>query len=366
MALRTSLALAVALALFGAPARSGEVQAAEASLSAAEQGRAALEGQRAALRAELAALGARIEVLKRALPPGAAPTPALVPLLEQSTALGATLDGVGRSEAEAEAALARARAALSKACEREQAALSARWGGATAGERPGLEAEIAALHAPCARAQTALAPAPALPAQAAQAKPTDDAQSLREKADFLRDREDALRRRIAQTNERILAVGREQALDRRVSEFVHERDLFDDDDRRLSVTRTEYAGGTATSLAVQSPSSNQGQAGGASLSNGPTPVAGSSGGSGGGQGGASSPGLGGVGSPAGPADSMGPATSKETLAGTRPEELRMDDAPAGDDESLEALRAERETLSREAERLHAAAAALEADAAKRR
>ena len=279
-----------------------------------------LRTERQAVQAQLERLGAVIARRKQALGPGAEPGPALVSLLQESTRLSARLDTLEREEATAARGLG----------------------------------------------ETARPPAP-IPAEALRPAPSDDAQRLREKADLLRDREDQLRKRLAEVDGRIRTLGRERALERRVSEFVREQDLFDEDDRRVAASRSELSASNGT------PPTN-----GASVAAAPSNAAMNpqGGGNSGGAGGAAGPGgsqqggggsLGGVGPQTNSAGgSLGAASSRETVVAARPEELRMDDPAAGDDDSLEGLRARHAAIEREAATLHDAAATLDRDAAKQR
>ncbi|MHB8419251.1 MAG: hypothetical protein ACYDCL_14335 [Myxococcales bacterium] len=278
-----------------------------------------LRQQRDTAQAELQRLGALIAAKKAVLPAGSEPGGELLELLRTSATLSARVE----------------------ALQREVAAIES-----------GLRA----------------APVPAAVPVEARAAEGDDARALREKADFLQDREDALRKRIAGVDRRLETLGRERALARRVSEFAREQDLFDEDDRRIAATRSEYTtpspAGLAATASLNTPSvaGRTGAAGGAN---------------GGGGGGAvgSTPGQtdNGLGSPSvgssapaapPPGVTESPSLSRQTVSGTRPEDWQS--ANPDDDDSLESLQAQRDALSREADELRRAAQALEKSAAERR
>ncbi len=361
------LALLTAL---GAPvARPDELADAQAAVSTARSRLVDFAGRRAELSARLERLAAQIAEQKRRLPEGAPPSPELGELLRRSVDLAGQIEAVDRQLSAFQAALPALQDRLARGCEETTRRLLAGLERAAPEGRPAIERDLAGVRATCLPLErTPAAPKPSIPAGALRAAQADDAQALREKADFLRDREDRLRRQIDRMNDRIAGLSRERALDRRISELVREQGLFDDDDRRISVSRTEYAGGSPT------PSGSPKDASGTSQSMAPSATGGAAsapapGGGGNGAGGAGAPPSGGL-SGGGSADvgggGVGPATTKETLSGSRPEEVPLGDDAAGDDESLDGLRAQRQALEREAARLHEAAQALERAAAIRR
>jgi predicted nucleic acid-binding Zn-ribbon protein len=390
--LPVSIAIAL-LSLSGvaraAPQTPANVSQAQAALAHAEAEASRLSANRQAVQAELDKLGATIAEKKKSLPANAEPGVELIQLLQASTRLASQLDELQREVAAAADRAQQAADRLARSCDAELGGLQARWSQSPASERPALEGRIAEVGKSCSGRSLGQLDKPAgdrsIPASALAPVASDDAQALQQKADFLHDREDLLRRRIAQMSQRIDALNRERALARRVSEFVKEQDLFDEDDTRVSASRTEY-GAAATSApqvnapnaaqtaqgsgrdgAAMGPGSNSGGAGGGA---GGTPVGTQGGGGNGGSLSNNNPvsaTLGGVASPAdAPSGAEGPQGSRQTYTGTRPEELRVGEDATADSDSLEGLRAQRETLEREAKQLHEAASALEHNAAERR
>jgi hypothetical protein len=378
--------LTVVLLLSGAAQSAPSVGDAQAALAQAQADAARLTASRQAVQAQLDELGATIAEKKKALPAGAEPGAELTRLLQDSTRLAAQLAELERQVADAATRTREAADGLTQSCDRELGGLQSRWAAAPAGERMALEGRIAEVGKSCNGRSLGQADRPvggsSVPASALGASATDDPQSLQQKADFLHDREDVLRRRIAQMSQRIGALERERSLARRVSEFVKEQDLFDENDTRITASRTELtaapgpqsnqAGGAASVFAPQSPSAgNNGASDTASRGGGagttPTTGTGNVSGGAGGQNGAAPTGLGSVAAPAdAPSGSEGSQGSRQTYVGARPEELRTGDDAAGDNDSLEGLQAERTALEQEAQKLHQAATALEHTATERR
>jgi predicted nucleic acid-binding Zn-ribbon protein len=385
---RLPLATAVSiLCLSGAAVaapQAADLAETQAVLTQTQAERARLSASRAAVQSELDKLGQAIAEKKQALPAGAEPGADLTELLRASARLATQLDQLQKKAAEAQARSQQAADDLAHSCSGELGALQAQWSQSVASERPALEGRIAEVSKSCTGSrlgQADKAAGASIPASALAPAATDDAQALQQKADFLRDREDLLRHRIAQMSQRIEALSRERTLARRVSEFVKEQDLFDEDDTRVSAARTEYGAVTAPQPGASgvnaaqisqsndgsktnNPGANNGGAGGGSL-----PVGSANGGQGGSlsNNGTPPPTLGGVATPAdAPSGVEGTQDSRQTYIGTRPEDLRVGDDAAGDDDSLEGLRAQRMSLEQEAKKLHDAATALERSASDRR
>ena len=68
-----------------------------------------------------------------------------------------------------------------------------------------------------------------------RAESSDDPEDLLEQADALRDSEDKVRQRLQALRTRITEVREERELDRRMSDFLGEESMFDEQDRRLRV-----------------------------------------------------------------------------------------------------------------------------------
>ncbi len=390
--MRLSLSLAViGLSLAGAaraetPSAASIVEA-QTELARAQTEASRLAANRQAVQADLDKIGATIAEKKKSLPVGAEPGAELTELLQASARLATQLGELQRKAAEASTRSQQAADSLAHSCAAELGALQTQWAASSSSERPALEGEIAEASKACSGRSLGQLDKPAsdgtIPASAFAPVASDDAQALQQKADFLRDREDLLRRRIAQMSQRIEALNRERTLARHVSEFVKEQDLFDEDDTRVSASRTEYGAaatsqgnaGNASFAQVEQGAGKDGAAtpsanSGGGSAGGTTPVGTQNNGGGGGNGSltnsAAPASLGGVASPAdAPSGTEGPQGSRQTYTGTRPEDLRMGDDATIDSDSLEGLRAQKEALEQEAKKLHAAATALEHDASGR-
>jgi hypothetical protein len=73
---------------------------------------------------------------------------------------------------------------------------------------------------------------PALP----EAATSDDAEDLLEQADALRDTEDKVNQRLQALRSRLTEVREERELERRMSDFLGEESMFDEQDRRLRLS----------------------------------------------------------------------------------------------------------------------------------
>jgi hypothetical protein len=373
---RLSAAIVVSLVGLSGVARADLVQA-QTDLAQAQVQTARLSTQRVAVQSELDRLGEAIAGKKRALPVGSEPGAELTEMLRESARLASQLDELQRDVAAATMRSQQAAEDLARSCDVAVSSLQSRWAESPPSERPGLENRIAEVNKSCTGRSLGQLDKPAgssIPASALSPTATDDAQTLRQKADFLHDREDLLRKRIAQMNQRIDALNRERTLARHVSEFVKEQDLFDEDDTRVSASRTEYGvaaapqtpASGAQSISVSqnnkdgsAPGANSGGAAGGGGGDNPVGANPGANGGGGGFNNGAAPILGSVASPAdAPSGTEGPQGSRQTYTGTRPEELRVGD-DVGDDDSLEGLRAQRAALEQEAKKLHEAATTLE-------
>jgi hypothetical protein len=321
--------------------------AAKADVDLAEHQAADLATQRTAVQKDLDRLAGEIAQRKASLRRGAEPPQDLLSMLQRSTLLAQQIEALQRRYAVAQVTAQAAQQRLAGAC-----ALGAKeleqWSGMGRTEvetRAGLQDSLAQLTKDCSGGPLAREEPAAhagVPDATLQATPSDDAQRLRQKADFLRDREDRLRRQVVQLDQRILALGRERMLQHRMAEFLQENSLFDEDDRRVARAEISVVPGAVTTAGKVEPSS----AGGAVAFAAQTaPHADSAS--------AAAP------APASPSVVSPIASVTRTAVLQRPEDPQLEGNPGGADESLEGLSARRAILAAEADRLHIAALALE-------
>ncbi|HEX8435313.1 TetR family transcriptional regulator [Archangium sp.] len=184
------------------------------------------------LRGELNTLAGRIESLKTEQQGRLVAGPELESALRRSQELSGALTGLAQSLAGAEAESERRNLALYTALSDELVRVRASWESTSDREaRAGLIARMRDLRAErdAVRAALPASQVPALnPAQA-----SDDPEDLLEQADALRDSEDKVRQRLQALRARITEVREERELDRRMSDFLGEDSVFDEQDRRM-------------------------------------------------------------------------------------------------------------------------------------
>jgi prefoldin subunit 5 len=201
-----------------------------------------LRERQQALRSELNTLAGRIEQLKSEQKGRLVAGPELESALRRSQELSGQLTGLAQSLAGAESEAERRNLALHSALSDELARVRAAWD--ATGERAArakLIARMRDLRTERDAVRAALPPSrvPALnPARA-----SDDPEDLLEQADALRDSEDKVRQRLQALRSRITEVREERELDRRMSDFLGEESMFDEQDRhmRLRVDSTTKA-----------------------------------------------------------------------------------------------------------------------------
>ncbi|PTL82090.1 TetR family transcriptional regulator [Vitiosangium sp. GDMCC 1.1324] len=229
---RVLLSLLLSLTL-GMPARAAS--GVDSLRTEAQAGRAQvreLRERQQALRSELNTLAGRIEQLKAEQKGRLVAGPALEAALRRSQELSGQLTGLAQSLAGAESEAERRNLALHAALSDELARVRAAWDSTSDREaRSRLIARMRDLRAERDAVRAALPPSqvPALnPAEA-----SDDPEDLLEQADALRDSEDKVRQRLQALRARITEVREERELDRRMSDFLGEESMFDEQDRHM-------------------------------------------------------------------------------------------------------------------------------------
>jgi prefoldin subunit 5 len=223
--------------LLGAPAWAGsELDGPRTEARAARTQVRELRERQQALRSELNTLAGRIESLKAEHKGRLVAGPELESALRRSQELSGQLTGLAQSLAGAESEAERRNLALHTALSEELARVRAAWDGTSEREaRAGLIARMRDLRAERDAVRAALPPSqvPALnPAEA-----SDDPEDLLEQADALRDSEDKVRQRLQALRTRITEVREERELDRRMSDFLGEDSIFDEQDRHMRLRR---------------------------------------------------------------------------------------------------------------------------------
>ncbi|QRK13040.1 TetR family transcriptional regulator [Archangium violaceum] len=207
----------------------------DALRSEAQAGRAQvreLRERQQVLRSELNTLAGRIEQLKAEQRGRLVAGPELETALRRSQELSGQLTGLAQSLAGAESEAERRNLALHSALSDELARVRAAWDATSDREaRSRLIARMRGLRAERDAVRSAL-PASRVPALN-PAEASDDPEDLLEQADALRDSEDKVRQRLKSLRARITEVREERELDRRMSDFLGEESMFDEQDRHM-------------------------------------------------------------------------------------------------------------------------------------
>lgn len=250
----------VAPVAFGATqleATRANATAARAQVSSTRQ--AQLQSQ-----AELNKLAARIEELKAQAKGKLLPGSELDSALKRSQELSASLTETASALSAQQNALEAANLALLAELSNELNRLRTDFDRQTdRNVRKNLIAKMRSLRSERDQVRAAL-PAAKLPALDT-VRPSDDPEDLLEQADLLKDNEDKVRRQLQSLEKRIAEAKQERDLDNRVRQFLGDEALFDENDRRLRVTRTENA--------APAPVGNDVPANGVGGTRGPPPAA---------------------------------------------------------------------------------------------
>jgi len=197
--------------------------------------------QRLQLQASLDQLAQQIEARKAAKPGKLFGDAQLDDLLKQSQAISSQMTDALKAENEAEELLRGGQARMVDELDAELARLRSRWDAAkTREERQGLVGQLKSLRAERDSLRRSM---PATPVPQLSDRPSDDPEELLERADALLDGEDKLRREEQALTRRIQELKAERELERRMNEYLSEDSLFDEHDRRLSVTRSAGVAG---------------------------------------------------------------------------------------------------------------------------
>ncbi|WP_224372234.1 TetR family transcriptional regulator [Hyalangium versicolor] len=244
--------------LTGAPAWAATgLEAARSLAQAARSGVRTLRERQQALRNELNGLASRIETLKASQQGKLTPSGELDQALRRSQELSGELTGLAQAVSTAEGDSERAHVALHSALSEELARVKAAWDSTSdRQERARLISRMRELRTERDAVRAAL-PASKVPALS-PADTSDDPEDLLEQADALRDSEDKVKQRLGALKARIAELRDEKELERRMSDFLGEEAMFDEQDRRMrlrlnsdkavEVERTPVRSGPGTTL----------------------------------------------------------------------------------------------------------------------
>ncbi|NTX09156.1 TetR family transcriptional regulator [Myxococcus sp. CA051A] len=209
------------------------LEAARSRAQAARTEARSLRTQQQALRDELQGVAARIEALKAERKGRLTTGTELEAALRRSQELSGSLTGLAQSVSTAEGESERAHLALHQALSDELARLRGAWDQtADRGQRATLLEALRTTRTERDAVRAAL-PASRVPMMDKATAGGDDPEDLLEQADTLRDAEDKVRERLKSLRARITEVREEKDLDRRMSDFLGEESMFDEQDRRL-------------------------------------------------------------------------------------------------------------------------------------
>ncbi|AGC42610.1 developmental regulator SasN [Myxococcus stipitatus DSM 14675] len=229
------LALALCL-LLGVPALGASgVEAARARAQVARTEARALRTQQQGLRDELQSVSSRIQTLKAERQGSLTAGTELETALRRSQELSGSLTQLAQAVSTAEGESERAHVALHQALSEELARLRGAWDGtADRAERAKLLEAMRTTRVERDAVRSAL-PASQVPMLDKATPGGDDPEDLLAQADALRDSEDKVRERLKLLRAHITEVREEKDLDRRMSDFLGEESMFDEQDRRLRV-----------------------------------------------------------------------------------------------------------------------------------
>ena len=241
MTLKTALLVAlVALNAWAVGSLDAQRSAAQAARSRVSQ----VRGEQLAKRNELSQVSARIEALK-AKQQGALLTGGeLDSALKRSQELSTSLTGLAQQMSVGEAELESANLALLDSLTGELARLRGEFDRST--DSAARRATLATMRQVRAERESVRSALPATKVPSLDGlKPSDDPEQLLEQADLLRDNEEKLRRELKTVEARIKERRDEVELDRSMQRFMGEEAMFDDQDRRLRLSKTTSTPGFA-------------------------------------------------------------------------------------------------------------------------
>jgi chromosome segregation ATPase len=225
----TALGASPALAASGLDAARGDASAARAKV-------VGIRERQSSLRQQMNQLAARIEALKTQQHGALLPGGELETSLRRSQELSGLLSDAARELSSAEADAQKTNLTLLATVSKSLDEAKARWEHASRDERRELVARMRALRIEREQVRAQL-PAAAVPPLSGSV--SDDPAEMLEQADAMRDAEDKVRQRMKLLETRIHELKDERDLDRRMSDFLGEESIFDEQDRRLRLHSDE-------------------------------------------------------------------------------------------------------------------------------
>ncbi len=232
----------------------GSVDALRATATASREQVSKLRAEQLALRNELSALSARIEALKAKRQSSLLPGGELDSALKHSQDLSGVLSTLAQKLSMSESELTAANTALIDSLSQELSVARASFDRQT--DRPARRQLISKMKSLRAEREALRAALPVTKVPSLETlKPSDDPEELLEQAELLRDSEEKLTKELKSVETRLAERKEEQDLDRRVERFMGEESMFDDQDRRLRLQRTNVELTTTVGTKTGSPSS---------------------------------------------------------------------------------------------------------------
>lgn len=229
------LLLAALLGLGSAAHAASSLESVRAQAAEARQKVLSVRSEQLGLRQRLNQVATRIEALKSGEGGGLGKAAELDAALKESQSLSGALTGLAQSLSGAESAAESVNLTLLQEIGREMDRVFGML--ERTGDRERRRALISQLRRLRAERDGIRARLPATKVPALSSSHSDDPEDLIEQADALRDSQDKVSQRLASLRGRMQELRAERELDERMNEFMGDDGLFDEQDRRLRLSR---------------------------------------------------------------------------------------------------------------------------------